>query len=138
MLIKKILLVGFTLFSSLTMADDLIFEVTNLSKSIVYFTSSDYFDMGTAVNFNRTESHTYHHPPKNMSITISNGAYDSNFYIITDESCDALGFQPYREWHKGPIGSSFKRYTSGYVHITISDMEGSTVTEKKITCSTNP
>ena len=136
-MMNKTLLTALCFFSTLAVADELNFSVTNLSKSVITFGSTDYFDTWTAVNFNETQNHTYTNPPKNMRIVIGNGPYAS-FYMMTDPSCDALGFKPLREMTKikpGGLSSSITKYKAGKVYITISDMDNSTVNEKKIQCS---
>lgn len=139
--IKRLVLTILCLFPALALAEEgqkyLNFTVTNLSNSPVSFKSKDMFDFGKRVGKNETKTITYDFPPKIITLKIlheSSEGYD----LLTDVSCDVLGWPMLRQMthiDKGKDIEGVAIYKAGNVHITISDMLGSTIAKKQLSCS---
>lgn len=139
-IIKQMLIGVFCLLPTLVLADDisyLNFTVTNLSSTRVFFTSKDMFDFGKRVGKNETKTITYDFPPKIITIKILNES-NEGYELLTDASCDMLGWPAFRQLTQIANGEDVEgvaMYKAGNVHITIADMVGSTVSQKRLTCS---
>lgn len=135
----QIALFLFSLIPSLVSAQDITylnFTVTNLSTTRVFFKSQDIFDFGKFVGKNETKTITYDFPPKRITVKISDYINDS-YDILTSPSCDRLGWPAYRQMthiEKGSNVEGIAIYKAGNVHITISDLNGSTINKKQIDC----
>lgn len=135
----QIMPVIFFILPSLVFAEGmsyLNFTVTNLTNTRVFFKSKDLFDFGKGVGKNETKTVTYDFPPKMITIKIQNDAHQS-YDITTDPSCDILGWPSFRQMTHINNGEDVKGiaiYKAGNVHITISDMSGSTMDKKHLSC----
>lgn len=134
---KKIIMVALVASLPLTThAFGLTYRLTNLSHSVVTFSSTDWLDWGTRVYQGQKKESWYLFSPKNMFLKMHNSD-SSRFTLLTTTGCDLLGLPSFRQ--PSPLMTQLKghpvRMGSGMINVVISDLPDSSLWNKKISCS---
>ena len=135
-----LLCIQVVLIPTMAFADEITylnFTVSNLSNTRIFFKSTDIFDFGKAVKKNETKTITYDFPPKVISLTLSNES-NQPYELLTDSSCDMLGWPAFRQWTKINRDQDIKGmglYKAGNIHIIVSDINITTPNKKHLFCT---